>query len=297
MMFNGSRCGGLVSDVLDIVGLRPMMRIESGREDLAVAILDGPVHGSHPELSDARLRWISSCDSVTSSHEESAALRHGTFIAGILSAKRSSGAPGICPGCTLLVRPIFTEKTDSVMPRATVEDLASAIVDSIGAGARVVNISAALSPVTGRELEIEEALRVAAVSGALVVAAVGNDASVGSSPLTRHPGVIPVAACDVAGRVPPSSNLTRSLGARGIVAPGVLTSISTTGPLVTRSGTSYAAAVVSGACALLWSAFPGAAAHEVRQAIVGPGKRTSTCPPRLNSWAAYHHLLDFGTLG
>jgi hypothetical protein len=34
---------------------------------------------------------------------------HGTFIVGILCAKRSSDAPAFCPSCILLVRPIFAE--------------------------------------------------------------------------------------------------------------------------------------------------------------------------------------------
>jgi subtilisin family serine protease len=270
------------------------MSIEAGREDVAVALLDGPVALPHPDLSGAHVRDISAEGSAACQRRESRACRHGTFVAGILGATRSSGALGVCPGCTLLVRPIFADQPESVLPRATAEELARAIVESLEAGARVVNVSAALSPMVGREPELESALELAALRGAIVIAAAGNDGTMGSSPLTRHPSVIPVTACDAMGRPVPTANLARSVGVRGIAAPGAVTSISPVGPPVRLSGTSFAAAVVSGACALLWSAFRGAAAHEIARAVIGPERRTSVSPPRLNAWAAYQRLLGPG---
>jgi subtilisin family serine protease len=270
------------------------MSIGAGREDVVVAILDGPVTLSHPDLSDAHVRDISVDGSATCQHRGSLACRHGTFVAGILGAKRSSGALGICPGCTLLVRPIFADPLESALPHATAEELAHAIVESLKAGARLINVSSALSPMIGREPELEAALETAARHGAIVIAAAGNDGTIASSPLTRHPSVIPVAACDASGRPVPASNLARSLGTRGIAAPGAMTSISPEGPPVMLSGTSFAAAVVSGACALLWSAFRGVAAHEIAWAVIGPERRRSVSPPRLNAWAAYQRLVGVG---
>ncbi|MBV8111318.1 MAG: hypothetical protein JO012_16295, partial [Hyphomicrobiales bacterium] len=49
---------------------------------------------------------------------------------------------------------------------------------------------------THGERELGLALDMAARCGVIVVAAVGNQRIVGSSTLTRHPWVIPVAACD-----------------------------------------------------------------------------------------------------
>lgn len=69
---------------------------------------------------------------------------HGIFVAGILCARRESAAPAICPGCTLLVRPVFREQPPGEIGLAvtTTEDLASAIVDTVDAGARIINLSA-----------------------------------------------------------------------------------------------------------------------------------------------------------
>src|SRR6185369_6728162 len=92
---------------------------------------------------------------------DSAACLHGTFVAGILSAKRASVAPGICPNCTLLVRPIFGETAaakDEALS-ATPDELAQAIHDCIDADARVLNVSAALGqPSLKSERALAEAL-------------------------------------------------------------------------------------------------------------------------------------------
>ena len=143
---------------------------------------------------------------------------HGTFVAGILSARRNSPAPAICPGCTLVIRPIFAEATSGreQMPSATQLELAKAIIDCIEAGARVVNLSLAVAqPSTKGEQALDDALNLAVRRGAIVVAAAGNQADLGSSAITRHPWVIAVAACDLRGRPVNESNLGGSIGRRG----------------------------------------------------------------------------------
>jgi subtilisin family serine protease len=115
---------------------------------------------------------------------DSLACTHGTFVAGILFARRGSAAPAICPGCTLLLRPIFPEtaKGNGNMPSATSEELVEAIIDSVDAGARVINLSSALiRPSAKGESKLEEALNHAARHGVITVAAAGNQGTVGSS--------------------------------------------------------------------------------------------------------------------
>lgn len=226
----------------------------------------------------------------------SAACLHGTFVAGILVAKRGSIAPAICPGCTLLVRPIFAESssTNGDMPSATPEELASAIIDSVDSGGRVLNLSAALAQPSSRgERQLEEALNYAARLGVIVVAAAGNQGTVGSSAITRHPAVIPVAACDLQGRPLSESNLGKSIGRQGLSAPGTnIASLSADGKDHGFSGTSAAAPFVTGAIALLWSEFPNAGAGEIRRAVTQSGRRrrNSIVPPLLDAWTAYQAL-------
>lgn len=222
---------------------------------------------------------------------------HGTFVAGILCAKRSSIAPAICPNCTLLVRPIFVETPsgNGQIPSATPQDLAVAIIDSVKAGARVLNLSVALVQPTSKGLgEVEEALDYAAKHGVIVVVAAGNQGTIGSSAITRHPWVIPVVACDFQGRPISYSNLGSSIGRRGLSAPGdTVTSLGTKGKPLTFEGTSVAAPFVTGAIALLWSEFPTATAVGVKLAITQAStvRRTTVVPPLLDAWAAYQVMV------
>ena len=214
------------------------------------------------------------------------------FRCGFLSARRGSAAPAICPDCTLLVRPIFAESAagNGDMPRATPAELAAAIAETVDAGARVINLSAALLQPSGNgERELEQALDYAARRGVLVVAAAGNQGSVGSSAITRHPWVIPVVACDLRGRPTAESNLGGSIGRWGLAASGEhLVSLGSEGKPQTYAGTSAAAPFVTGAIALLWSKFPSASAAQIKLAVTQAGKspRRTIAPPLLDAWAA-----------
>ena len=131
-----------VSIDLERVQLQRLMERSSGSPNVAVAILDGPVAIDHPGLAGAQIRPVGGSTDPRCTRVDSYACRHGTFIAGILAARRDSGAPAICPGCTLLVRPIFWETTGAGgTPSATPEDLADAIVECVRSGARLLNLS------------------------------------------------------------------------------------------------------------------------------------------------------------
>ena len=103
-------------------------------------------------------------------------------------------------------------------------------------GARVLNLSVAVAqPSPNREQRLEQALHYAAQRGVLVVAAGGNQGTVGGSVITRHPWVIAVAACDAQGRPMAMSNLGSSIGRRGLMAPGeAITSLDAGGGTTTR---------------------------------------------------------------
>jgi subtilisin family serine protease len=178
------------------------------------------------------------------------------------------------------------------MPAATSEELARAIVECVDAGARVLNLSAATDgPSTRAERRLEESLDYAARRGVLVVAAAGNQGTLGGSAITRHPWVIPVVAYDSRGRPMGQSNLGSSMGRRGLGAPGeAIESLRANGAPLTLGGTSFAAAFVTGAIALLRSLFPAASAAEIRRAVTQPQRRTTVVPPLLDAWAAYRTM-------
>jgi subtilisin family serine protease len=262
---------------------------------MTIGLIDGPVAIDHPDLAGF-IRKIPENGNDACARSDSIACMHGTFIAGILSAKRGSIAPAICPGSTLLIRPIFTEATprNIQMPSATPRELASAIIECVEAGARCINLSLALAqPSSKGERELEQALDHACRRGVIIAAAAGNEGMLGSTPITRHPWVIPVAACDQRGRPMIDSNLGGSVGRRGLCAPGAaITSLGAAGKPLTMGGTSAATPFVTGAVALLWSIFPGATAAQVKYAVTGgyAPRRNTVVPPLLNAWAAYRSM-------
>ena len=282
---------------LDVVTLTPLMERTSGRREIVIGLLDGPVAMTHPDLVGANLRQFPGKQGGTSA-QASAACLHGTFVAGILCAQRGSSAPAICPGCTLLVRPIFeTTAASDQMPSATPEALAAAIIETIEAGARVLNLSVALAqPSTRGEHALEEALDYAVSRGVIPVAAAGNQGMLGSTAITRHSWVLPVVACDLQGKPMNQSNLGRSLGRRGLMAPGEdITSLGVNGNPLTFGGTSAATPFVTGAIALLWSEFPAATPTEIRYAVTQAStpRRTTVVPPVLDAWEAYHMMKTY----
>ncbi len=282
---------------LELVKLTALMERTSGNPEVKIGLIDGPVATQNPDLASENLREIPGSGSAMCTQADSSACLHGTFVAGILSARRKSSAPAICPGCSLLVRPIFAEVTTGgeQMPSATPDELAAAIIECIDAGARVINLSLALAqPSTKGEQALEGALNLALRRGVLVVAAAGNQKTLGSSAITRHPWVIPVVACDLRGRPMKDSNLGSSIGRRGLSAPGdSITSLGAEGQSVTAGGTSVAAPFVTGAIALLWSEFPAASAGQIKLAMTQAGsqRRASVVPPLLDATAAWQVLL------
>ena len=285
------------SAALKLANLTALMERTTGRREIAVGLVDGPVAVNHPDLATQKSRDIPGQLRGACSRATSAACMHGTFVAGILFAKRDSGAPAICPDCTLLVQPILAETTptNGEMPSATPEELAAAIITCVEGGVRLVNLSVALAqPSLSGQRELEDALDYAMRRGVVVVAAAGNQGTIGSSAITRHPGVIPVVACDLRGRPMSDSNLGSAIGRRGLRAPGhEITSLGAEGKPLTLSGSSSAAPFVTGALALLWSEFPNATAAEVRYPVTQThrARRTTVVPPLLDAWDAYHAIV------
>jgi subtilisin family serine protease len=281
---------------LDVVRLSALMMQSGGRPEIRLGLIDGPVAVDHPGLATEMIREIPGRPSGRCARADSAACGHGTFVAGILCGNRGSPTPAICPRCTLLVRPVFPEKSSEsgLLPSATPQELAVAIVDCVDAGARVVNLSLALVESSSRgEGALGEALDHAMRHGVIVVAAAGNQGTIGGTVITRHPWVIPVAACDLQGRPVGGSNLGKSIGNRGLSAPGDgITSLGAMGQPSRSSGTSVAAPFVTGAIALLWSEFPAATAAQLKLAVIQAyrPRRKSVVPPLLDAWGTYQVL-------
>lgn len=271
---------------LALIRLDEVMTFGEGEPGIAIGLLDGPV-ADHPDLIGPAVDIRPSACKIRGS----AACVHGTLVAGVLAARRGTFAPGICPACRLLVRPIFSENGTA---RTAAGELADGIVECVDAGARIVNVSAAFTGTVSAGIQrLHRALDHAARRGVIVVAAAGNEARVGGSPLTSHPWVVPVSSCDSSGRPLAGSNLGGSIGRHGLRAPGEgIVSLSATGGYAPLHGTSAAAALVTGAIALAWSAALTAPPARIRLAVAGgAGSRRGPVPPLLDAMSLYESII------
>ena len=94
---------------LELVKLPALMERNTGKPEVSIGLIDGPVATQHPDLTSEYLREMSGKNGATCTQANRIACLHGTFVARILFAKRNSLAPAICPNCTLLAAP-FSQK-------------------------------------------------------------------------------------------------------------------------------------------------------------------------------------------
>jgi subtilisin family serine protease len=279
-------------------GIDVLVERSIGSPDVVVAVIDGPI-SAHPHLA-APVTVRAGVDDPSADARDTA---HGTFIAGILAASRESAAPGLCPGCSFLSSPVFT--ADAAAPgrmSTSPARLAAAITRCVDAGAHLINLSVATTGTAQRSFEdLRSALSYAASKRCLVVAAAGNNGTLFSSLITRHPWVLPVTALGNDGRPLRRANLGAGIGSRGLAAPGEgVESLAPGGGYAIGSGTSAAAAIVTGTLALLRSSVPTASAPSLRDAIVRGARRVgpvSVVPPSMHGLDTYRLLDETHRLG
>ena len=148
-------------DQLELTKLTELMARTSSSAAVKIGLIDGPVAAEHPDLTAGHLVPLFGPNRAACNRPSVACL-HGTFIAGMLAARRTSAAPGLCPGCTLLIRPIFTESTLSsdALPVTTPRELATAIIELCRKWcSRDQSESCPDSPVHGRSADVERRAR------------------------------------------------------------------------------------------------------------------------------------------
>lgn len=214
-------------------------------------------------------------------------------------ANRDSFAPGICPGCRLISRVVFGSETaaEESEPYASGEDLADALVSCVDDGANILNVSVGLVRAYSRTVSITEALNYALRRGVVVIAAAENRKVVGSSPITRHPWVIPTTAFSSTGTPMVAGAIGRSIGSHGLGAPGKdILSLTPGGGMGRASGSSIATAFVSGATALVWSLVPHAPAAAIRRSMTRAegSRRAQLIPPMLDAMSSYRMARRVG---
>jgi cyanobactin maturation PatA/PatG family protease len=222
-----------------------------GDRDICIAVLDGPVDLSHRSLRHAQLTGIETI--VPSEPDDGPACRHGTHIASVLFG--CDPVQGIAPYCRGLIVPIFASGREGELIVCSQTDLARAILQALEGGAHVINISGGQFTATGSpDPLLEAAIRQCQQRNVLVVAAAGNDGCDCLHLPAALDTVLPVGAMDDSGMPLAISNWGAAYRLQGILAPGkdILGAVPG-GGTGTKSGTSFATAIVSGTAALLLS--------------------------------------------
>ena len=217
-------------------GLDRLWSITRGRSDVRLAILDG-----QPDISSLAPQGHNGTE------------EHATLIHSIISGSRDELVAGIAPNCTVITIPIFDPQAPSA--RASQEQLASAILEAINAGAQIINVSAAqFGDLLQLSSKLARAIEAAQGSKVLIVAATGNHGCAADTLPASIPGVLPVGAHDDDGMPLIFSNW--GSGHRyGVLAPGkTIPGACIGGGVCPSTGTSYATAIVTGVAALLLSA-------------------------------------------
>jgi subtilisin family serine protease len=227
--------------------------------NVRVAVVDTGVDASHPELQAA---VVAAYDAIGESR--SVAEGHGTAIAGVLAGRRL--LKGMAPESNILAVRAFAASRSGTSESTTLV-LVKAIEWAFANGARLFNMSFA-GP---KDPLLEKLIEAAENRGGIFVAAAGNG---GPSAPPAYPAayssVIAVTATDSLDRLYALANRGTYIA---IAAPGVdILAPSLKGSYALTSGTSIAAAHVSGIVALLLERRPELTAAQVRAILCGSAR-------------------------
>lgn len=251
---------------LDALDVAAAHRWSTGR-GVRIAVIDTGVETAHPDLAG---QVVESRDFVGGGTSGD---RHGTAVAGVIASQAGNrlGIVGVAPGARLLALRACSQAADAKGSCSTF-NLARAIDYAIGAGAAdVINLSLG-GP---RDRLLERLLSAGMARDVVVVAAAGEG---GSAFPAAMDGVIGVSAEDAQADI-------RALGAPGI---DVL-SLAPPDGYDYYSGSSMAAAQVSGVVALLLERSPKqsvAQIHDLLARTARPSGTNADARPEVDACAA-----------
>ncbi|HSD91986.1 MAG TPA: S8 family peptidase [Methyloceanibacter sp.] len=243
----------------ETIRLEEAHRLARG-QGVMIAVIDTAIDEAHPELAGAIAGKFDAVGSGVAKPEP-----HGTEIAGILAAHAE--LTGVAPEAKLLsVRAFSGGKAKSA--QSTSLQLLKGIDWAYDAGAKIMNMSftGPIDPL------LERMIKAAAEKGVILIAAAGNDGPK-APPVypAAYPDVIAVTATDEKDKLYGKAN-------RGdyvfIAAPGVdIVAPGLKGSYGISSGTSMAAAHVSGVVALLMERNTKLSASDVREILSSSARK------------------------
>ena len=258
---SSSRSDGQPGDaaqyILQKLSLGDVHRMVRGT-NVPIAVIDSEIDAAHPDLEGAVTQRYDAVGAPDKPHP------HGTGMAGAIGARQR--LLGTAPAARLLAVHAFS--TSVATPESTTFNILKSINWAVNQGVRVINMSFA-GP---KDPSLERALKIAYDRKVVLIAAAGN-AGPKSPPLYpgADPNVIAVTATDVDDKLFAGANRGKYVS---VSAPGV--DILVPAPENTyqiTTGTSVAAAEVSGIVALLLERNPKLTPADIRRILTSSAKR------------------------
>jgi len=243
---------------LNLMGTKEAWNITVGVSSLKVAIIDTGIDIFHEEFSGriSALSYNSVSEKVGLDHVKDD-FGHGTMVAGVIAATKDNGKgiAGIAQNIELLVIKANNPNLGTFSDTSIIEGIYYAVDN----GAKIINLSLGGS---SRNQVMIEALKYAESNEVLVIAASGNDGTLGVKYPAAYEQTLAVSAIDQTQTITNFSNYGEQID---LSAPGsqIITTANNNG-YVTSSGTSFAAPQVSGVAALIYSHFGNISLDEVK---------------------------------
>jgi hypothetical protein len=254
---------GVDQYVIEKLKLADVHRAVKGT-NVTIAVIDSEIDAAHPDLQGVIAQRFSAVGAPEKPHA------HGTGMAGAIGSHQK--VLGVAPGARLMAVHAFS--TSAAKAESTTYQILKGLDWSVSQGVRIVNMSFA-GP---KDPSLERSIKAAYDKGIVLIAAAGN-AGPTSPPLYpgADPNVIAVTATDVDDKLFTGANRGKYVA---VAAPGVDILVpAPDGAYQLTTGTSVAAAEVSGIVALLLERNPNLKPADIRRILttsakrLGPGER------------------------
>ena len=255
---------------------------------VTIAMIDGPVDTSAPELAGANITVKTPCEYEAAKSTKT----HATVVASVLVSKNY----GVAPDATLIAysTPSVDDKVSEVCKkdRSGIKgDTFAAFEMAMNDGAQIISYS---SSDTNHDVEfLKWAIARAMARGVIIVGPMGNaakdenDASYG-----WWSGTVGVSAIDASGQLASYSSWGQGVVAAGIGGP-VKARDYEAGGVKDMQGTSFATPVVAGQIALARQRWPQATPNQILQSVTRSGSNNGVW----NQYTGYGALSVDGLLG
>ena len=231
---------------------------------VTIALFDGPVDTSAPELKGANITDKSRCTIVDSPAGRS----HATAMASLLVSRDY----GVAPDATLNTYQVSSSDSLSLgtceVSGQRLDNLALLIHQAIDDGAQVISVSLGSS---SHDDDLKWAIARAMNEGVIIVNSAGNTRSDNNvDQLSWWSGVVGVSAITTDGKFADYSSWGNGVTTAAVGGPITARNYET-GANESHSGTSNAAPLVAGMLALAWQKWPDASANQLLQVLTHTG--------------------------